>query len=310
MTVPYPLVLLLLAVVLVLFTAAAWEYGRGLDQRAALAERGGRGYDDRRGPSRLDRFDARLRRTPFGRRLARRIAAAGLRARVGTVVLAGGGGGAALLAVLGVFVSFALGLIVAGVAAGAGLVYLQRQEDRRREEFVAQLPELARVLGNATAAGLSLRTAVAMAADELDEPARTELNRTAEALRLGQGFEDAMYELRDRLPSRELAVLVGTLVVSARAGGSLITSLRSISTTLEQRKETRREVRTILGQSLAVGYTITGMGACLLLALPLVSPGVMTKMTGSVAGLAVLAVVIALFAVALVLFRRVTRIDV
>ena len=49
---------------------------------------------------------------------------------------------------------------------------------------------------------------------------------------------------RGRLPSREVAVLVSTLLVSARSGGSLVTALRDIADTLEARKETRREVRT------------------------------------------------------------------
>ena len=34
------------------------------------------------------------------------------------------------------------------------------------------MPELARTLSNASVAGLSIRTALALAADELDEPAR------------------------------------------------------------------------------------------------------------------------------------------
>jgi tight adherence protein B len=255
-------------------------------------------------------MDARLRRTTLGRQLARRIAASGVRIRVSTFVLAVGGAGLAALALLGLSVSPFLGVVVAAGVALGGYAYLRQQEDRRREEFISQLPELARVLSNAAAAGLSIRTAIEMAADELDEPARTELTRTAEALRLGQSFDDAMNDLRDRLPSRELAVLVSTLVVSSRAGGSLITSLRNISTTLEQRKETRREVKTILGQSIVAGWAIAGMGGLMLVGIAVLNPGMLNRMTADLPGQIMLLVVLGLFTTALVLIRRLTRIDV
>ncbi|MEW2352517.1 type II secretion system F family protein [Spirillospora sp. NPDC029432] len=306
----FPTIMLLMLAVLAVGVWGVWEFGRGLDHRAELAARGARGYDERRVLTRMDRLDQRLRRTTLGRQLAKRLGGAGLRMRLSTFVVVVGGGGLVGIALLGYLFSAFLGVLVVIILAAVGLIFLRQQEERRRDEFIAQLPELARVLGNATAAGLSIRTAVDMAADELDEPARTELTRTAEALRLGQSFDEAMNDLRDRLPSRELAVLVSTLVVASRAGGSLITSLRNISTTLEERKETRREVKTILGQSLAVGYSITGMGVALLIGIAVVAPEIMNKMTGSLFGQIVLVVVVSLFGAALMLFRRITRIDV
>ncbi len=95
------------------------------------------------------------------------------------------------------------------------------------------MPEIARVLANATNAGLSIATAIAIAGDELDEPARGELQQVSVSLSFGNDIESALEELRDRLPSREVGVLMSTLLVSARSGGSLVTSLRTIADTLE-----------------------------------------------------------------------------
>ncbi|MFF5260655.1 type II secretion system F family protein [Actinomadura viridis] len=305
-----PTIMLALLAVLAAMVWAAYEFGRGLDQRAELATRGARGYEERRMATFLDRWDARLRRTNLGRRLGRRLTASGTRIRLSTFVFTLGGAGLAIVVLLGQFLSPFLGVVLAAGACGAVFAYLRHQEDRRREEFVGQLPELARVLGNATSAGLSIRTAIEMAAEELDDPARTELARTAEALRLGQSFDEAMNDLRERLPSRELAVLVSTLVVASRSGGSLITSLRNIATTLEQRKETRREVKTILGQSVVAGWAIGGMGAVMLLGIAVFSPGTLERMTASVVGQLILVTVLVLFSSAVLLIRRMTRIDV
>ena len=131
--------------------------------------------------------------------------------------------------------------------------WLRRGRDRRRERFVQQIPELARVLANATNAGLSISTAWAVAETELAEPAKTEIKRLNASIRFGASLEEAMLQLNDRLPAREVRVLMSTLVVSARSGGSLIKALRDISLTLDERKEVRREVRTTLAQSRATG---------------------------------------------------------
>ncbi|RAY14416.1 hypothetical protein DPM19_15780 [Actinomadura craniellae] len=306
----YATIAFLLLAVLTLAVWGAWEYGRGLDLQRELVVRGARGFQERRMATQLDRWDARLRRTTLGRQINRRIAASGLRIRLSAFVGLLCGVGLLIVLLLGQILSLFLG-VAAAIGVGAiFFAYLTRQEDRRREEFIAQLPELARVLSNAASAGLAVRTALEMAAEELDDPARSELTRTAEALRLGQPFDDAMNDLRERLPSRELAVLVSTLVVSSRAGGSLITALRNISATLEQRKETRREVKTILGQSLVAGYAVFGMGICTVLIMAVINPGVLERMSGSLFGQLILLGSGLLFAAALVLVRRMSRIDV
>ena len=76
----------------------------------------------------------------------------------------------------------------------------------------------------------------------------------------GESLDDALGELADRLPSRELVVLVTTLVLSNRAGGTVVSSLRNLTTTLEERKETRREVRTTLAQVTVTAYAVPGFG--------------------------------------------------
>ena len=114
----------------------------------------------------------------------------------------------------------------------------------------------------------------------------------------------------ERLPSREVAVLVSTLVVCSRSGGSLVSSLRDIAETLEARKETRREIRTTLAQSVATGYLIIGMGVAMLFLLNAIQPGSVEAMIGSILGQIALIVSGSLFALGFYLIRRMTRFDV
>jgi tight adherence protein B len=200
---------------------------------------------------------------------------------------------------------------VVGLAGGFLLLrsWLRRSRERRRERFVQQIPELARVLSNGANAGLSITTAWVVAEGEMAEPAKTEIQRLNAAVRFGTSLEDAMLQMNDRLPAREVRVLMSTLVVSARSGGSLIKALRDISLTLDDRKEVRREVRTVLAQSRATGALVTLMGVGILLALNAIQPGTVERMTQSLLGQIALVVSLGLFLVGHLMVQRMTRID-
>jgi tight adherence protein B len=198
---------------------------------------------------------------------------------------------------------------------GAAAVFAVRGWVRHRQRqqlirFLGQMPELARVLSNATSAGLSIRTAIEMAAEELQPPVRDELRLVVRELQVGTPLEEALTHLEQRLSGRELRVLVGTLIISQRAGGSLITALRHISDTLEDRKELNREVRTVLAQATYTGYLVVVMGIGLLLLINGISPGLLRKMTAEVIGQIALVVAVGLFGLGVVIIRRMTRIEV
>jgi tight adherence protein B len=200
---------------------------------------------------------------------------------------------------------------VVGLAGGFLLFrsWLRRSRERRRERFVQQIPELARVLSNGANAGLSITTAWVVAEGEMAEPAKTEIQRLNAAVRFGTSLEDAMLQMNDRLPAREVRVLMSTLVVSARSGGSLIKALRDISLTLDDRKEVRREVRTVLAQSRATGALVTMMGVGILLALNAIQPGTVERMTQNLIGQIALVVSIGLFLIGHIAVQRMTRIE-
>ncbi|KUH39282.1 MULTISPECIES: type II secretion system F family protein [Streptomyces] len=259
---------------------------------------------------RFPRLDRRLRATGAGRRLERKLAVTGLDVTPGEyTVYAAAVLLAAYLVVSAVFAPFFGVLAVLAGLWGAD-AFLGWQRQRRTEAFINQLPELTRVLANATQAGLALRTAIAMAADELDDPAGEELRRVADQLAVGHSLDDALGDLADRLPSRELVVLVTTLVLSNRAGGQVVGSLRNLTGTLDERKETRREVTTLLSQVKVTAFALPLLGLGFLLMINGMNPGALDKMTGSVAGQVGSVVAFALYTAGFVMIRRLSRVRV
>ncbi|MEU5366745.1 type II secretion system F family protein [Streptomyces sp. NPDC005925] len=287
-------------------------YAQGRAQRQALVDRlSATGQVPAAGRRRnFTGVDRRLRRTTPGRKLELRLAATGLDVTPGEffVYMLATVAGLWLVgqAALAPFFGPLAGLLGIWVA----LQFLNWQRQKRIERFINQLPELARILANATQAGLALRTAIGMAAEELEAPAGEELGKVAAQLAVGASMDDALGELAERLPSRELVVLVTTLVLSNKAGGQVVSALRNLTETLEERKETRREVRTQLSQVNMTSYAVPVLGVGSLFLMNGVKDGALERMTGSGFGQAAVIIAFSLYAVGFVLIRRMSRIDV
>ncbi|MBT3164337.1 type II secretion system F family protein [Streptomyces sp. Vc74B-19] len=296
----------------VLGVVGVHSYAAGRAQRQALVDRltaTGQLPDAGR-RRRFPTLDRRLRRTRLGRKLELRLVATGLDVTPGEFFVA------MLVAVAGLWLVGQAALApffgpIAGLlGVWAAVQFLNWQRQRRIEKFINQLPELARILANATQAGLALRTAVGIAAEELEAPAGEELGKVANQLAMGASMDDALGELADRLPSRELVVLVTTLVLANRAGGQVVSALRNLTETLEERKETRREIRTQLSQVSMTSYAVPVLGVGSLFLMNGVKDGALERMTGSPAGQVAVLVAFGLYAVGFLLIRRLSRIDV
>ncbi|MEU6879750.1 type II secretion system F family protein [Streptomyces sp. NPDC046712] len=288
-------------------------YASGAAQRAALVARltqTGEPEGTGRRRRRFRGIDRRVRRTAFGRKLELRISATGLDLTPGEFVVAMTATVAALWAIGQAVLSPFFGPICGFLGVWVAIGFLNWQRQKRIEKFINQLPELSRILANATQAGLALRMALSMAADEMESPAGDELEKVAQQLAVGTSIDDALGELAERLPSRELVVLVTTLVLANKAGGTVVSSLRNLTETLEERKETRREVRTQLSQVSMTAYAVPVIGIGSLLLIDNMQPGALDRMTGSGLGQFAVVAAFALYVVGFVVIRRFSKIDV
>jgi tight adherence protein B len=88
----------------------------------------------------------------------------------------------------------------------------------------------------------------------------------------------------------------------------VVTALRNIATTLDGRKELRREVRTQLAQVVASSYMVLAIGVGILLVLAVASPETLDRMLAAGLGRVAILAAAALFALGYFMIRRMTRI--
>ncbi|WP_243896276.1 type II secretion system F family protein [Actinomyces bowdenii] len=259
---------------------------------------------------RLGGMGRRLRSTRWMTGMQKRLAAAGLSWPAGRVLL---------VLAFAIIVILLGGQVLVGRIASVVIAlllplllwkWLDYRKTKRTQRFVAQLPELARLLANGSSAGLSMRRCLGMAATELPEPASGEINHVVSQLDIGWSIEQALQQLTERLPSREVGVLIRTIVIQQRAGGELVRALHDIAASLEDRKELRREVgTTIMGASIS-GYAVILIGLGSVLLMNLLKPGILDMMATSLLGQIALVTSGVLFGGGIGLMRLVGRVDI
>jgi tight adherence protein B len=284
-----------------------WLWLSSSARRGLLLERGG--IEHHRRPRLDERLDTRLARTRRGAGLAAKLHSGGTDLTPARFILL----------VLGLsFGAFVVGGAIfppllaaaAGVLAGWGcFAWLGHRLDKRREQFVAQLPEVARLLSNGAAAGLSMPAAIELAVRELEAPASEELQTVVDELTFGRSLDEALAGLQRRLPSREISVLMTTLIIQQRAGGDVVRALQDLSDTLDERRNTLREVRTIMAGAVYTSYIVPLLGVGALFLLNVINSNTLTAMTSKPLGIAALVLAGVMYTLGWIAIRRTTRIE-
>lgn len=249
-------------------------------------------------------------RTPIGRSVGERLQRAGSDLQAGDAVPVALAAGVVVTLLAATLLALPVAVLV-GVAAVAGAnAHLDRRVRRRTAAFAAQLPDIARTMANAAGAGMAIPNALALTAREVEEPARTILVTAVRQMDVGQTLAGAMAAVQERAPSREMAVLVATLLIQQRAGGDVIEALREMSINLEQRRDLRREVDTTMAGVRFSSFAVMGLGVAMLVVLEAIAPGTLRQLTGTLAGQLLLGVAGLLYAAGFLALRRLTRVEV
>lgn len=217
-----------------------------------------------------------------------------------TAALAGATSGAAFLGMRGALV---------GGLAGTWLA--PRIVAARRRRYGDRLDEgaagAARAIADATSAGASVRTSVAVAAHRLSGPIAAELGRTAWELEMGAGTEAALERLRGRSASRGVALIVAAMQVQRRSGGDLGRVLRGVATALEQDRQVIEEANAATAQARFTAMVVVALPVCGIGLGALASPELPERMTGSPLGVGLLTASLALQVSGALLIRRLAR---
>jgi tight adherence protein B len=220
-----------------------------------------------------------LPRLGFVTTLVGMIGRAGLKKRVGEVVLyVLLAAAAAILLVTIVTGNPALGILAGVVGAALPFLVVRRMARKRSALFAEQLPDALDLARAALQAGHGLMAALSVVAEEFPDPIAQEFREVTEEVRLGLPLREALDNLSKRVDAPDIALLEIGILVTQDIGGNLAEVFDNIGHTIRERFKLQRETKTLTAQGRMSGSVLTALPIIVALGLSILNPGYFTPM--------------------------------
>lgn len=223
-------------------------------------------------------------RFSWGQKLARELARADMKFRVGEYIalrvittIAGAG--------LGWFFSGrgALAASIPGMVIGGGIgymlpkIYVSQEKGKRLVKFDGQLADMLNLMVNGLRAGYSTMQAMEAVSREMPEPIAGEFHRVVQEMQIGITMEAALDNLVRRIPSLDLDLVVTAMNVQREVGGNLAEILDTISHTIRERVRVKGEIHVLTTQARFSGQFLSVLPVLVIVAMYFLNRSYMMK---------------------------------
>ncbi len=186
-----------------------------------------------------------------------------------------------------------------------------KQKRKKRLAFVNyQLIEVLGMIANSMRAGFSFMQAMQLVGKEVSDPLGPEFDRVVRQAGLGVPLEDVFEELAERLPNKELEVVIQAILAQRKSGGNLAELLETMEDTIRGRVRILEELHTITAQGRMSSWIITLLPVGLGLYLALVNREYFAPMLEHPLGWTMLFVASVSIIIGWVVIQKIIRIEV
>jgi len=270
--------------------------------------------DDQLQQRAVDWVSKKVEKTSFGDKIARNLARADVKLKVGEYFIIM----VASMLVLGLFAWFIGSRYAASAAIGAGIgmfipsLYVSTKQKQRLKKFQDQLADMLNLMVNGLRAGYSTMQAMEAISKELPAPISEEFRRVVQEMQIGIPMETALENLLRRIPSPDLDFVVTAINVQREVGGNLSEILDSISFTIRERVRIKGEVSVLTSQVRASGTLLSLVPMGLACILWFISPSYIKHMAdgGTVCTAIIIVVILGMISISYFIMQKIADIEV
>jgi tight adherence protein B len=229
--------------------------------------------------------------------------------RLWLLSLLASGGGALLL---GLIANFSPVLLIAGAVGGFMVprFYLSAMEQQRRKKFDAQLLEAIPMLAGAMKAGMSLLQAMEQITREMGAPIRQEFSHALQENRVGKPIIQALMDMKSRIRSVDLDIVVNAISIAQETGGVLSDLLVKMGDTIRTRNRVRSKILSLSSQGRLQGIVMIFIPWIMAAVVSMVDPLMMRPMFTTSVGQIMLVIIVVLEGLGWMVIRKLVAIDV
>lgn len=220
-------------------------------------------------------------------------------------------GGALLMGVLAALVSSSpvFGIAVACLALAIPAALVKRTADRQNLEMREKVPDVLRSFATCFRSGLSLMQTLDQASKEMGGRLGQVLRIAGQRLEMGAPPREALSVLQGNPHVPELSFVAVALDVQHQTGGSLAPVLESARESVDSELDLMRSLRVQTAQARLSASIVTLMPFALVALFSLMSPGFLSPFFSSFAGMALLALALAMQVTGVLIVRHMLAVD-
>lgn len=218
-----------------------------------------------------------------------------------------------------VFFGLAMGLIfrfpllaIPGSVIGYMIpkIWVNNKRKRRVKAFNDALPDMIMTIVGSLKAGYSFVQAMKTVAEESESPVKDEVTVFLKEMNYGITMEDALNNLKSRMPSNDLDLVIQAILIQRQVGGNLSMILEVIVKTIRERNEIDRHVRSLTAQGKLSGKVVGLLPVFIFIVISLINPEYMAPFTSNLLGKILLGVGVIMEAIGFTIMNKLAKIEV
>lgn len=255
-----------------------------------------------------DLAERSLQRRGWAGRLDVALERAGVPLRPGEFVLAAMGASVGAWFVGTVLFGPALGIALAVGVAFAARTFLRMKVKRRTSKFEGQLGETLQLLSGSLRSGYGLSQALDAVAKNSESPTAEEFNRLTMETRVGRSLPEALTAVAARVGSEDFNWVVEAISINREVGGDLTELLDRAATTIRERENVRRQVKSLSAEGRLSAYVLGGIPVGLFFYMQISNPDYVGELTSSGLGWIMLGVAITMMTLGSLWMRKLVQV--
>jgi tight adherence protein B len=189
-------------------------------------------------------------------------------------------------------------------------LFLKKKIRNRVNKFNEGLSDMITSIVGSLRAGFSFPQALKTVIEEADSPIKEEMESVIKEMQYGISLEDALNNLKERMPSEDLDLMIQAILIQRQVGGNLATVLDKIVETIRDRTKIQRQIQTLTAQGRLSGIVIGLLPVILGLILYLVQPKYIGTLFHQPIGILLLTVGATSGIIGFLMIKKITTIEV
>lgn len=201
------------------------------------------------------------------------------------------------------FLGFVLGYFLPGW-------WVRKKQQERLKKFNDSLADMITTIIGSLRAGFSFPQALKTVAEEAHSPMKEEVETVLKEMQYGSSIEEALANLKDRVPSEDLEIMMQAIIIQRQVGGNLATVLDTIVQTIRDRTRIQQQILTLTAQGRLSGAVIGLLPIILAIVIYFIEPDYISTLFIHPIGLGMIVIGLIFAIIGFILIRKLTIIEV